>query len=1714
MEQGVGLQNTLTLLQPLEEGGRLFRALSQGAHGNHPVLVRLYPAPTIEISRKLADADYRSSIALENPSLLAPTGLHSTGTTAGVVLEDFSGVPLSVLSSEMIRADPESLLYRIAQALGEVHDQGWSHLGLFPHSVLAYGKEGDWEVRLSGCAYAQSEEESLTLPLVYHLPQEDWRYVSPELYESRKPLTHLDLRLCDLYSLGALYSLLLENLKNNVPYPKLEPFYQITSKLLSHDPGKRYRSLSGILRDLETLKGSIGAPQGLGTDRVKPEGSYNRGAAPPFPFAPGLTDPLPYVSITFWGRETEKVQILDWIQMEMDKAGGGLVEGEAGSGKTLLVKETLKGLREESWLVLEGKFSEEAVGGYTGFASTLELFVKKVHLQPPTEYDRVKAILEELPAHVLSPLCSWVPTLSTLFPGRDFSPLAQIPTLDLDESQRSLQAGTGAFLELLCRNWKGIVLFLDDLQWAQEGALELIRYLLDLHIPRLFLLCTARPRFAPFGTLPRITLLNFSYLEVQRLLYISFPGLDAPSIDKLTSLSYDQTSGNPLFLRRLLEELYRRQFLRFRVQTGKWVFEEPLRLHWPQTRDVSHFLTSVFRSLDPQERRMLEICSCFSDRIYSDALALAGEFSKEDLSSILLVLKQKGFLDQVEGTFYRFSHDKFQEIASSLMDEEEKQRMHLTLARALLKTSLPRFEGPQEPAEQFTRCLSLLDSEEERLVVGELELEASRKMKAIGDITAAWSFLDAALRIKKESDWEHRYPYALRLHTEGMDLAFLLHKTEEQNALSREILKRGRSFLDILPVYEMQIEENMAQYKLREAAGLCIETLSKLGLFLEPVSTLRAFLSSISFLVKGKKDKDRSEAVPRVLSRGFIPLYLTEGKRFPRIIQRATSFCWKRKDSPYDPLILIFRGITEAIHRRRIRKGYRFGEQALLRVEQPANSFVKAKVYFLFYFLLFHWKHSLREVYPNLLQGFEWGLVGGDWQYGSMCMGVSVLSRVFFHPSLKELEEELTKDYARLYPLQENRSEFTFRRHRQVGYSFRVPQAGYPWIFAGPYFDESQEMENLRNAGDLSAYYTMQGAKLILSIYFQAVSRVEADFPEDLSWRPHLASLNPEGMLLWYQALYVLRRYAGEQREKKEKVYSFARRALKELSFRAVYCPVDYKHRVLFLKGEMYFAQGLKHKAERLYLKACKVANQNANYAEQALLEETLGRFYLGQGREAPGKEHIERARGLYAQWGAEAKVRVLDAEFSLPDASKGLPEAGLSPLTVPLEEGLPELEALMSAGRSISGEIRLEILLEKVLHLLLKYGGADYGYLEYETENQVKVAEALILSGTIKVFVWEGTKTDQGSIIIKKREPQPEDPLRQSIATFMKRRGEEVVVEDMEKDPLFSSVLTKADPVRAVFCAALVRDEAPAGYVYLKSTWISGAFTPTRIGVLKLLLAQATVSLENAVFYLARRELIEQRERLLRSEKLASLGILTATVAHEVNNPNHVIRLHAEVLKKSSVRLKALTQEANSEEALAELFVLSQQMEDAAKSISTASERISGITRELKGIVHNQEVWKEIDLNQVVQSVIRLSLEPSFSGTVPPYGSATPPVMQLDPALPLVKGDFNRLQQVVLNLLENAVHAVEPIQGSITIRTRKEGNNVLLEIQDTGEGIPEDRLPHVTEPFYTTRKEKGGTGLGLYVVTSILKDHRGRLELVSQFGKGTLARVYLPATG
>jgi PAS domain S-box-containing protein len=250
-------------------------------------------------------------------------------------------------------------------------------------------------------------------------------------------------------------------------------------------------------------------------------------------------------------------------------------------------------------------------------------------------------------------------------------------------------------------------------------------------------------------------------------------------------------------------------------------------------------------------------------------------------------------------------------------------------------------------------------------------------------------------------------------------------------------------------------------------------------------------------------------------------------------------------------------------------------------------------------------------------------------------------------------------------------------------------------------------------------------------------------------------------------------------------------------------------------------------------------------------------------------------------------------------------------------------------------------------------------------------------------------------------------------------------------------------------------------------------------------------------------RNLRETQGQLVQSEKMASLGMLVAGIAHEINTPVGAIHSMHDTLKRAVDKLKSAL-EADFQEALELHRGLSSSLkiiEDANRVISSGSERVANIVRRLKSFARLDEAeLKNVDIHEGIEDTLTLiHHEIKHSITIKKEYGELPPI----PCFP------GRLNQVYLNLLINAKQAI-PDRGEITIRTYAKDQRIYIEFSDNGVGIPQQKLDKIFDPGFTTKGVGVGTGLGLSIVYQIIQDHRGEIKVTSELHKGTNFTIIL----
>jgi len=254
-------------------------------------------------------------------------------------------------------------------------------------------------------------------------------------------------------------------------------------------------------------------------------------------------------------------------------------------------------------------------------------------------------------------------------------------------------------------------------------------------------------------------------------------------------------------------------------------------------------------------------------------------------------------------------------------------------------------------------------------------------------------------------------------------------------------------------------------------------------------------------------------------------------------------------------------------------------------------------------------------------------------------------------------------------------------------------------------------------------------------------------------------------------------------------------------------------------------------------------------------------------------------------------------------------------------------------------------------------------------------------------------------------------------------------------------------------------------------------------------------------------------QEQLFQASKMVALGTLVSGVAHEINNPNNFIMLNTPILREAWESAQPILEEHYKEHGDFLLGGMNySSMRDKApplfSGILDGSRRIMQIVQDLKSFIRKDisDMNQEVDINAVLKSCLSL-----ISNMI--QKSTNHFSVNYEENLPAIRGSFQRLEQVFINLIQNACQALPDKQKAIRVKTscNHERNRVIISFEDEGEGIPRESLPHIADPFFTTKQESGGVGLGLSISTRIVEEHCGKINFESEPGKGTKVEVMLP---
>lgn len=1437
--------------------------------------------------------------------------------TVAIVMEDFGAESLDrVLQARTLGlSEALDLAIRLTRILGAIHTAGVIHKDLNPSNILydsATGRVAVVDFGIATLLTCENPSHTVSGGLEGTLA-----YIAPE--QTGRTNRALDFR-SDYYSLGVT---LFELFTGRLPFPQADPMEtvhahlakrppamheiredipgqlsEIVAKLLEKGADERYQSARGIYMDLEEC-----------AHRLHEAVSHDD-----FQIARHDLPEQFRVSDKLYGRQQEIGRLL--AAFERANTGNAtllLVAGYSGVGKTSLVEEVRWPIARRRGFFIRGKFDQfKRNVPYSALVNAFRELVR--HLLTGSE-EQLGAwrdrILEAL-GHNGRIITDVIPEVELMI-----GPQPELETLSAMEAEHRFNRTLQAFIRLFHRPDHPLALFLDDLQWADSGTLKLIELLLgEPETGHLFIIGAYRDNEVPADhplrrmverlehrqcDVEHILVPPLRQEQVVELLNDTLHRNDRPVLD-LARLIVEKTGGNPFFVNQFLMTLYQERVLRLEPWQGDGTADTGHRWTWDMagverlgiTDNVVELMISKLQRLPEATQQALRMAACIGNRFDIVTLSVILERDQSSTYEALLPAIRDGFiltdvspdLETGEGsrrhpfvTDCRFLHDRVQQAAYALIDEESRQQVHLRIGRLLLSwlDEDARNERVFELADHFDKGAALLDDATERRVVTDLNQSASRKAKAAAAYDSALRYLTNAMTLLPA---DYVYPRELLdLNRERAELEYLCGNYDQSDRFVDEALRHAHDAIDRAQTLALRVVQYTMLGRHQEAIDTGRRALGPLGIEM-PDSGLAEAVSreldaadhalgnrSIDSLIDAPAMDAEDKAVAMRLLNELTPAaYFHDTRMYSWILAKMANLSLRFGHVPESGKGYTSYGNVLVYERGAYREGYEFGMLGLgLSQRQDHKPYICRCCFVLTSFLV-HWVKPIQEGAPLGDEGYRAGVESGEMLYAGYILAFNDVMNPFFQGrNLVALSEALTQ-----------RRPFVERTNNRLALDMMdafasaighlaSDDADYPDV-AVHHAETSSTVIGIR--------HVLKALLLLLDGQPHAALRCCRDAEDHSSF---LAGTLGQAALTYYRALALTGCETPESADEGVDPQLDLEDCLEQLRRWSTVCPQNFEHQYQLVRAEKARLAGEHEQALEHYRRAIETAAQNGFIQDEAMANELAGRFLAAGGQRDLALAHIDHALDGYRAWGAGRKVAALRKQRQeltrerRPAAQTAAPGPGdrTSGPTSSIGEDL-DLTAVIRASQAISGEIVQERLIDRLMDIVIESAGAERACLILQKGDRLVVeAEAGTGDGVRYPEAWIGET----------------DAVATSIANYVARTKEDLVLDDAGTDDLFfrDEYVQKYSP-RSVLCIPILQHGTLSGLLYLENNQSTAAFTSGRVQLLKTIASQAAISLENARFY----STLEESERKYRSlYENAVEGIFRTTLDGRILNVN-----------------------------------------------------------------------------------------------------------------------------------------------------------------------------------------------------------------------------------
>jgi PAS domain S-box-containing protein len=1464
---------------------------------NLPVLIKClpdeYPSPTEILRLKHESAIARN---LNIPGIVRAMALINISPAPVVVLEDFNGILLKDLMAER-RFDLQEFLeiaIQLTETLSALHQQNIIHRDLNPYSILISRDSLQVKIVNFMCASSQLAALNQTMRTSSYadLPDGNLAYISPE--QTGRMNRCLDYRT-DFYSLGVTcYELLTGQLpfehsdalelvhchiaRQPMPPQEVNPIIppvlsELVMKLMAKNAEERYQTAWGIKSDLQECQ------------RLLVEAG-DRPIIATFPLAQHDLANRFQIPAKVYGRDRQ----LEVIQTAFDRACAGTAEmlwisGRAGFGKTTLVQEACQFIAQKRGYFLLCKFDQYQRNiPYGRLIAAFSEFIRTILTESESQLQRWREILLENLGNNGQVIVDIIPELEIII-GKQ----PQLPPLGAIESQNRFNLVFQNFARAFCRIHYPLAIFFDGLQWADPTTLNLLELIMmDNEIHSLLLVGTYRPEEATGDHLLLDTIAHTRSSKSHPVNQVELPAWQLPQIVQLLSDTLHaqpdavkplattilaKTLGTPLFVIEFLQQLAERKAINFDAKNISWHWDVKQAELLNITDNAVELMLKKLQKLPSPTRDILQVAACIGDSFGAKFLAQVIDCDPAMINERLNIAVNGGLLVQYylietsnqkslsflfgEEIEYRFAHDRVQKAAYALADAEQQKQLHLKIGQAALR----KYEQHRDRAteqifdivEQLNLGRELLSDHQEKCHLARLNLLAGQRAKQATAYVLAIGYFMVGTEVLPNDCWQSEYRLAFELFRDRAECEYLCGNFDTAAEYFQRSLANAQDIHDRVAVYIIQLVLFINQNRNEDAIALGQEGLQLLGLEPLPRNPDRTLLLQQVDQIKAQINLTlNSYNLPRIENLVDLPnLHQRSLQQAMKLMQYMAAAAIRCDRSFYIQVILAMvqlslehgncdasvyaysaYGSILGAGFNEYETGHQFGKAALELSRKFST--LEGISYFSFGGIIGHWRQSFSQCLQYLIHAFQLCSASGELLYAVYTLVLIAETAIISGAPLGSAFNEVVrcKQFAQQRQYEAIVNSALVMQQYVLCLQGQTESAT---AFSDRHLDENNLLDRLSRPAQadsaLSRYYIYKAQLYYLFEQYEQALDCITKSRQIVNIHFGVAIFAEH---FFYEALILCAIYAqipqGDQREYSTLLKQNERR----LARWAQNCPANFQAKHLLVKAEIARICNRQLLAMNLYDQAIAAAKDHNFIQIEALGLELAAKFWLGKQKQDFAQLLFKKAYYAYQIWGAAAKVNHLETNYAQLLTST-FQQANRE--IVHYSHGSLDLATVFKAAQTISSEIVIDNLLDKLMKIMLETAGASRGCLVLLRQQSLYIeAEAIV---------------NQAEVSRQSIPVEESDYLPLSIINYVARVKEPVLLDNAVKLGRFTQdPQVQTQQMQSVLCLPIINQGKFLGLLYLDNHLVVAAFTAERREVLQILCAQIAISLENAKLY------------------------------------------------------------------------------------------------------------------------------------------------------------------------------------------------------------------------------------------------------------------------